>query len=360
MSQSILFIPVSHDVGAGEYYRCLNIALALREQTPSLAIHLCVNRAAQVARPDGLVYHDFERSPTSSNEEVVALLHSLRPAVVVLDCNARKHQLQACRRIGARTVFINDRPKKRLRGFQPGKLSLIDEHWIQGSRQVQHLKWYEKVILSMARRAPTVRFFTSFQQQPDPQRREAFLAQHGFRHRQYALFAPGGGGGLMDGQPTASVFQQAARQFEQTTGSPVIFVAGPLSKESLETTPDRLELQAVEPHTFMDLLEGAQLFVTGAGSQLWQGLALHKPAVAVPTTGHEQAQRLAGMVEEQVVIGAERTPESLAGQAVTLFNSPSRQQDMITWITACGYEDGTPQACQHLLDLCQKPWRTKP
>ena len=349
--QTILFIPVSQKLGSGEYFRCLSLARSLQSQDTSIDLHICANKAADVPVVDGIEVHRLDDSPTYCSEEVDQLIQQLKPSVVVFDNTLRREQLQSCKRHGARTVFISSRPKKRRTGFSPRKLRLLDEHWVIGSPDEHHLHSYEKLLLKSLNPAAQVRFFASMQPPADPQRRQRLLESHSFNHSEYVLFAPGGGSGYVEGYPTAELFQRAARQFEAETGKPTIFVAGPMSETALDSTENRLEIRAVSTEEFVDLIDGAKIFVTGAGSQLWQALVMHKPCVAIPTTGKEQPARLTAMVKHGVVIEANRTPESLNEYARGLALSHRKQKSLQEQITLAGYREGLQTASDSVVNL---------
>lgn len=351
---SILFIPVSQKLGSGEYYRCMSLAKSLHKSSPELDLHICVNKHANLPKAPELTTHELDDSPTYCSDTINALITQLKPAVVMFDNTLRAEQIKACKAHGARTIFLSSRPKKRVTGFSPRKLRYLDEHWILGAPDIHHLRLHERLLLKSFNNNTHVRFFAAMQPAAEPEKLPELCNKLGAEFTEYVLFAPGGGSGMIGEEAIAQVFRDAARQFEQMTGYPTLFIAGPVSDVALESTDNRIEQRAVAPDEFVNLIQGSTLLVSGAGSQLWQALVMHKPCVAIPATGKEQPARLANMVKHDVVKTCDRTAEALAQAASQLLGNPEEQARLSQNTLKAGYTEGRDTACNKIFELAMR------
>ena len=343
----ILFVPISSQKGAGEYYRTLAIARNCQRERPDWNLHCCINHAVEVERADGVHYHELEASPKRDEGKVRDIIRELRPQVVVLDSVVRLPLLEEASATGARIVYVSSRPRRRRVGFLLRNMRLIDEHWIVCAPEQQHLTLRERLLLWHPQ-APRVRFMTALTTEAKHERREAFLGKQGFREEHYVLFCSGGGGTRVDGQPAAEIFRDAARRFHQETGFPTVFIAGPLSDISLESTPGRLELPAAPSRSFIDLLAGATLVVSGGGSILQQALVLHTPCLAANAGASDQPRRISDYARKGLIASSGTTVEALATGARELLADEAARADLSGKSREAGFSNAAPRAVQHL------------
>lgn len=348
MNADILFLPVSGARGAGELYRCLALAEACHAQFPQLQLHLAASREAGFEPPQWLHTHALAASPTRDEAGVQRLLARLAPKLVVFDSTLRPGQLRQAHSLGATTVYISARPNRRRRGFDPRKLSWLDEHWIISPPDQHRLKWWERLLCLAGE--PRLRFFATLTSPGDSVRRESLLKEHDFAPDGYVLFASGGGGGQVNEQPVAEIFQQAARDFHKQTGMATLYVAGPLAHVPLQSEAGRLELASLSPQALGDVMGGAKLVVSGGGSLVHQGLAHERPCLAAPAGGRDQPARLRALAATGVIETCETRSEVMCDAAVALVADSPRRARLVDAARAAGYVNGMPEAVRALAD----------
>lgn len=289
----VLFIPVSGPRGTGEYFRALTLAESLHDAEPACEIACCVHREASVPRAEFVKYYELGDSPTRETAFLTELLQRLRPRVVIFDSTSRQAQLACARRIGARVVYISSRAGNRNTGFQLRKMRHLDEHWIVTTPARQVPTWTERMKMRLIGRPPKVRYVTTILHTPNGGRRHASLRSLGLsEERPYALFAPGGGGGLLDGHPVAATFQQAAQQFADHTGMQTLFIAGPLAESPSARHGSLIAIHSVSSRNMADLIDGAELVVCGGGTLLLQAYQCGRKIVTAPAGSADQPARI--------------------------------------------------------------------
>lgn len=312
---SILFVPVSGQSGAGEYYRCLAIADALAAAECPAVIHFVISRDAAVTRDERFVYHILDRSPSFESNKVIAIMSQHCPALVIFDSSLRAAQLQAAKRLGANTIGIVSRRGKRRRLLSVRKLRYLDEAWIVGAPQQQRsLTWWERlncwwwkgsVVFSGAVAVPGS---------------AGILNQLGIPDT-YVLIASGGGGGVIKGTSAAEHFARAAEIFATEQGLPVVFVSGPLYAGALPEHEGIRAFRGVSPAEMATLIDHARVCVLGGGSLLLQALAAKALCVAAPAGGADQPTRIHELEAEGLVVADYTTsPERMAALASTLVS----------------------------------------
>lgn len=345
----VLFVPVSSPAGAGEYYRCLTLAQACLQQHPTWSLHICADRNASVARPQSIHCHEIDGSPTRDVDGVKRLIRQLAPDLVVFDSTLRQALIRASHDIGAKVVFISSRPNRRRLGFSARKLPSLSGHWMITTPQTQQLTVWERLKLRFFPHRQ-ICFFTTLMPQPDAQRRRNLLQGSGLPEEDYILVAPGGGGGMIDGQPVAPVFQQAAKEIRRQTELPVLFIAGPLSEVALEEDGDPVQWRSVAPEALSDLIAGARLVVSGGGSIVQQTLALQRPCLAVEAAGQDQRERLTTLSEQGVIRTCAPQPRTMAATAGELASSPERLQLLDNAMRA-GFTNDMPRAVDAMEEM---------
>ncbi len=321
----ILFIPVSSPTGAGEYYRCLTLGQACLDRHPDWSLHICVDRNARVERPKTMQCHELDGSPTRDVAGTQRLIRALRPDLILFDSTLRQSLLREAQACNARTIFISSRPNRRRLGFGLRKLRWLDGHWLIAPPSDQKLGPWERTKLRLFPHRQ-VEFFSTLLPEPDPERRQRLLADTELPSEDYILVVPGGGGGKVAGHPVAEIFQQAAIRIHRQAGTPVLFIAGPLSDITLEQTPGLVQWRSVAPEVLSDLISGAKLVVSGGGSIVQQTLALARPCLAVQAAGQDQRERLNALSEQGVIATCAPEPDLMASTAVGLLAGPKRDQ----------------------------------
>ena len=91
----VLFVPVSGARGMGEYARALALATAAARRLPQLQVHFIVSREAPYAADLPFPKTLIPASPTMHTAEVVEVIRTFRPTLVVFDNAGRTKQLQA-------------------------------------------------------------------------------------------------------------------------------------------------------------------------------------------------------------------------------------------------------------------------
>ena len=354
--KTVLFVPVSGPSGAGEYYRCLTVAEALARRHPRLRLHFCLNRHAAAMRPEGFEYHLLKDTPTLDVEAVERIMETLCPDMVVFDNTLRTRHLKKAKQVGAAIIYTSSRPRKRRKGFALHKLRYIDQHWVIAPPFQHRLSFYERAALHLAKaRGPG--FVAAVLPEPDNQRLESLLAPYSFPLQGYTLFVSGGGGGTMNGIPTADVFQQAARRYHKQTGEPTLLVSGPLSGNGLESDHHRLELRAVSPGSLSDLIAGSMLVVSGGGSTAMHALSLEKPCLAVPAGGKDQPVRIRQLAGENALATCRPDAKSIAEASVCLAKDGEHRRQLSESAREKGFVNGLGRmvlAFEHVLSIADK------
>ena len=351
----VLFVPVSGPGGAGELMRCLIVARELRRASPDLDLHFLVARNAVFREAVDFPVHDCDDSPTRSTAQVIALLRTLRPDVVVFDNAGRTEQLRAARQLGARLVFASRSPRLRWKAFRVSWLRLLDEHWIVFPKFVTGgLSVLERLKL---RFTPwhVVRHLDTLFSPSMPDVRSAWLVAHGLRERGYTLFVPGGrGDGHRAAVDPADLFVAAAEEFARTTGETSVVLTG----RTPPAYPDdvlggRLVLlPQVRTEEVQHLLAGATRVVSNGGSTLIHALAHGQEIVSVPLAP-DQARRIRRASRLGVVVGVAAEASAIARAAAVLAADPARGNAMRRQVAGLGLVNGVDEAVAALQRLAR-------
>ncbi|MHC4376738.1 MAG: hypothetical protein ACYS26_09095, partial [Planctomycetota bacterium] len=213
----VLFVPASSVKGSGEYSRCLTLAQALvdaRVVTAS-SIRFLLNKAAGYADQCPFATTLLPDTPTRCNAEVIRIIRSIQPKIVVFDSGGRSRQAAAAQAAGARTVFISSRPKRRRRGYRLRWLRHLDEHW---HVQARFIDGAETPVERLRRRftfnRTRVRFLDALFSEPSSDLKARVLRELELKPGRYVLFSPGGGGSpaRLEGLSPPEVFVEVARR----------------------------------------------------------------------------------------------------------------------------------------------------
>ena len=351
LPSGLLLIPVSGGSGSGELQRALLLARSARQRWPGLPITIAAAASALPALADpGIEQVALPASPTRCSTEVIAAIRSRRPAVVIFDSTARPAQLRAARAAGASVIYLSSRPSARSRGFRPGVLARINEHWsvelsldaaLPGRFQRWLLRWFQ-----------TVRWrpLGTLHEAPDAARLPTEVMSFVDEHPAFVLFCPGGGGGQIEGRPAGEAFAEAARALQ----APAVVVRGDWAAERIEHGDGVLRVGPLANAALMALLQRAELAVLGAGSLLLQALSLDVPSVAV-ALARDQSARLQMLEAHAAVIECQPRTESLTTAARQLWRDESQRQALRTRAQTLGLRNGLEEALIALEALLSRP-----
>lgn len=350
-----LFVPVSGPGGSGEYYRCLAIARALADRHPGLPIHFLVHRGVVLERDKRFHYHALDDSPTKDTPGVIAVLESIRPALVLFDSAGRMKQYRRARRLGARVVWLSDRPNKRRKGFRWRMLGKLDLHLMAATG------WSDPALTRLERFKirffPHLKthFFSGIAPPPDTSRRQALCRELGLPDSDYLVFAPGGGGYRHAGRPVPDILLEAAARVREEMGLACAVVMGPQyrgeirSHESVRVVPD------LPTGDLTQLLHGARLAVIGAGSMMTaQTLSIGTPAVMIPAGGDDQPARIADFVRRGLVSAAPLDVDDVANATIALARDSERQRTQLAAVDKAGIRNDVDRVAGELTGLMER------
>lgn len=354
-SPSALFVPVSGPGGTGEYYRCLALARALVDHRPDITIHFLVHAGVELERDDRFHYHELEASPTRDTAGVILALETIRPALVLFDSAGRLAQFRRAWQLGARVVWLSDRPNKRRKGFRWRMLGQLDLHLMAApGRTDPALSSLERFKLRFFSQLTTC-FFRGIAPPPDAERQRALRRELDLEDQGYMVFAPGGGGYLERGRPVPEILLEAAARVRTVTGLECVMVMGPQygggirEHESVRVVAD---LPTVD---LTQLLHGARLAVIGAGSMMTaQTLSIGTPAVMVPAGGDDQPPRIADFSRRGLVTASPLTADDIAHAATGLANDPERRRKQIEAVHRAGIRNDVGVVAEELCGLLDR------
>jgi len=342
----ILFVPVSATTGLGEYSRCLTIAQGAIARWPDARIAFIVNREAPYARQVPFESYLVDGSPTMNTEAVNAFVRRDPPDVVIFDNTARVRQLECAKRVGARTVFISERPKNRRRAFRPGRLRRLDEHWIiVRAAPTMSLGWTERLLLRVFRQT-RVLFAHGIFPEPNKTRREQLKQQVSLPDGSYVLFAPGGGGWQWRGRRVSGLYAQATGTVAAETQMPTVVVMGPLYADRVPDIQGVIALPSESNAHMADLVHDAHAVVLGGGGMVSQALAHGRVCIAAPAGGKDQRRRIRRLAHLDAVAASPLDPEALAQTTISVLHDRDRYHTIQARAQALGIRNGLP----HILD----------
>lgn len=347
-SRSVLFIPVTGPSGAGEYYRCLAVAQSLWQRKPDLDIHFVVSRRATVTTPAGFTCHWLDDTPTRQTETVLDVLNSIRPTLAVFDSSFRTRQLQQAKRTGATVVCLVSRRRKRRQLMMPWKLAHIDRIWVTGeTRPRGHPGWLEQILTR-----PWGGHFQFVGPVLPPMTSAKDGATFPQKFQDYVLVAPGGGGGMIHGEPAARVFHQAARILVEERGLRALFVPGPLYRGDWPEV-EGLEIKdSLPPSEMRQAISRATVCLLGGGSLLLQGIAAGRACVAAPAGGRDQPQRIRQLAQGGLIMTPTRSdPAGLAQAVGRLWRDPSQRAALEHNAQNSEFKDSMAELSDALIDL---------
>lgn len=348
----ILFSPVSGPGGSGELMRCLIIARELARAEPGADIRFLVSRTAVFRESVDFPIIDCDASPTNSTPQVIAAIDAFRPQVMVFDNSGRTAQLRHARAAGARLVFSSRAPKLRWKAFRLKWMRLIDEHWIVFPTFVTGgLTRLERLKLRM-HPGYTVRHFDTLFTPSDPGLRAEWLARHGLRAGEYAVFVPGGRGEGHRVADPADLFVAAARAFVAETGCTSVVLTGRREVAPDSGLPELRLMPRIGPDEVQHLLAEATLVVSNGGTTMIHALAHRRPVVAVALAG-DQDRRIRRAARLQIAVSARRDPAAIAAAAASLLLDSDRRVAIASRVAQLGIRNGVGEAVAALRRLAR-------
>ena len=333
----VLFVPVSGPGGSGEYYRCLAIARALHDRRPETTIHFLINRHARLERDGRFHYHELDDSPTKDRQGALSAIRALAPSMVFFDSAGRMMHFRAARELGARVVWLSDRPNKRRKAFRWRMLPLLDLHLMAAPGEAEPrlglVHRFKRRCFSGLR---TV-FYSGIAPPADHQRQQALCERLALPASDYLVFAPGGGGYEKGGRAVPEIMLDAAAQVVEATGLVCVMVMGPQYQGTVHEHPTVTVVDSLPTEDLSQLLHGARLAVIGAGSMMTaQTLSLGVPAVMVPAGGDDQPPRIRDFARRELASAAEMSANDIARVASELATDRERRRQQQDAVRAAG------------------------
>jgi hypothetical protein len=321
----VLFVPVSSPRGFGEYARAREIARAAQQRWPDAQLHFVLSAEAPYARECPFPATLLPGSATLHTPQVVALLRSFQPQLVIFDNAGRTAQLRAAQRLGSRVVYISARRRQRRKAFRWHWMRLIDEHWIAYPEFIAgRIGRLERLKLKFAGR-PVVRYLDVILSRADAAQRGAILRRAGCGAGTFVLLVPGGGTGHPGAGDAVDEFLAAGRALA-AAGVATVWVgpaeAGPGGAAGLP--PNWHPLGPLPQDELAELMRSARLIIANGGSTLLQAIACGGACIAVPIA-KDQAERTRRCVAAGVAAAATLDAAGIVQAANRLLqNEPQR------------------------------------
>lgn len=302
----------------GEYARSATLARAIAQRWPAASLHFLLSRAAPYACAVPFPTTWLEASATFHTPEVLEVLRTFRPQVVIFDNAGRTSQLEAAHRLGARVIYVSSRRRQRAKAFRLRWMRLLDEHWIAYPRLIAgDLRLLERAKLRLLGR-PIVRYLDVVMARPAPGRAAPLLAEAGLEGP-FILVVPGGGTGARGARGALERFEHAAVSLA-ARGIAVLYAGRPTG-----TVPAALKVRPDLPQADLAALMGrAEVVLVNGGSTLLQAIACGAPCVACGIAGDQHA-RIRRCVAAGLALSAPLDAESMAERCAALFaDAPAR------------------------------------
>jgi hypothetical protein len=336
----VLFVPVSAARGFGEYARAREIARGLQRRWPTVQAHFILSEQAPYAAQCPFPTTLLPGSATLHTPQVLALLASFRPDIVIFDNAGRTAQVRAAHAGGARVIYISSRARQRRKAFRLGWMRALSEHWIAYPRFLAgELGWLERLKLGMLQR-PQVRFIDTVLPVAVTGEIDAYPQLQDF-----VLVVPGGGTahpGALDAP--RRVGDAALGLAERGVNTVLVGVADGADTPRLTRLPLLPQAQLVA------LLRRARIVVSNGGDTLLQALACGCACVAVPIA-HDQAARIARCRELGLVHDAPLATAGIIDAVMRLNADEGERLGLITRGRVAGVTDAMPQIMQWLESL---------
>jgi hypothetical protein len=342
----VLFVPVSGPFGMGEFARSSAIARAVQRKWPSAGIRFVLSREAPYAA--GVPYPAtlLPASATFHSAEVIELIRSWRPHVVVFDNAGRTAQLRAARRAGARIVYISARRRQRRKAFRLRWMRLIDEHWIAYPQFIAGgLTLVERLKMRLLHR-PAVRYLDVIFSRATPQPGDGGRAEVSTEGGDFVLVVPGGGTGHPGAEDASEHFLRAAQALARD-GVAVRYVGPAAATATQVPTPRFMALGTVPQAELAELMRNSRLIVVNGGSTLLQAIACGAACVAVPIAG-DQRERIRRCVAAGVAVEAPLAADRIVSKSLELLRNESLRAGLVERTRGLALADGVAVALSAL------------
>lgn len=344
----VLFVPVSAARGFGEYARAREIALGLLRRWPDAQLHFALSARAAYATQCPFPVTLLPGSATLHTPQVVALLQSFKPDIVIFDNAGRTAQIRAARAGGARVVYVSSRRRQRAKAFRLRWMRSLSEHWIAYPSFIAgDLRWLERLKLRLLGK-PRVRFVDTVL--PGSPVAGDCIPVDG---QDFVLVVPGGGTGHPGARGAPQIIAAAAAGLAamgiRTVLVGVVDVAADVA--AIVTSPSLLTRLPLLPQSqLIELLRRARVVVSNGGDTLLQALACGSACVAVPIA-HDQAARVARCRDLQLIKAAPLAADAIVDAVAKLHADAAERVALIARGRAAGVTDALPQILDWLAAL---------
>jgi hypothetical protein len=340
----VLFVPVSAPRGFGEYARAREIAHAVHNRWPDAQLHFVLSAQAPYATDCPFPATLLPGSATLHTPQVVALLESFQPHLVIFDNAGRTAQIRAARTLGAHVVYVSSRSRQRRKAFRLSWMRLLSEHWIAYPSFIAGAPgWWEKLKLRMLGR-PQVRFLDTVL--------PVFPAVAPVHGADFVLVVPGGGTAHPGARAAPQIISEAAEGLARR-GIRTVLAGAPEAAAGAAGTGEAhllTRLPLLPQAQLIDLLRRARIVVSNGGDTLLQALACGCACVAVPIA-HDQAARIARCRELGLIRHSPLRAAAIVEAVVALDQDEEQRQQLITRGRAAGITDAMPQILEWLAAL---------
>ena len=336
----VLFVPVSAARGFGEYARAREIARAVQRRWPQAQLHFVLSMQASYAAQCPFPVTLLPGSATLHTPQVVALLGSFKPDIVVFDNAGRTAQMRAAHIAGARVIYISSRPRQRRKAFRLSWMRLLSEHWIAYPRFVAgDLGVLERLKVKLLRR-PRVRFLDTVlpvaAEEPGP------LPDL----RDFVLVVPGGGTAHPGARAAPDIISEAATALA-AKGLHTVLVG---VRDRIGSSASLTRLPLLPQPQLVALLRRARVVVSNGGDTLLQALACGCACVAVPIA-HDQAARIARCVALGLINAAPLAASAVVDAVARLYENEPERLSLIARGRARGIQDAMPHILEWIAAL---------
>ena len=339
----VLFVPVSAARGFGEYARARTIARAVQLRWPDAQLHFVLSARASYAAQCPYPATLLPGSATLHTPQVVALLQSFKPDIVIFDNAGRTVQIRAAHAGGARVVYISSRRRQRAKAFRLRWMRRLNEHWIAyPSFLAGELSWLERLKIRMLGR-PQVRFV-------DTVLPVAGDGAHGptLGLNDFILVVPGGGTAHPGAHSAPQTASAAAEGLAQLGLRTVLVGAADAGGATALT-----RLPLLPQPQLVDLMRRARVVVSNGGDTLLQALACGCACVAVPIA-HDQAARIALCRQLRLIHAAPLDAAAIVAAAAKLYADDAERRQLIAQGRGAGIRDAMPQILEWIAALADR------
>ena len=306
---TLLFIPVSSQVGMGEYMRSLCIANEFKRRYPSAEIHFILNKAASYLADCPFTVHKTEQSPTKCSNAVNEIVNKIRPDVAIFDASGRVSQLRCCKRLKVSTLYIAQHQKKLARALSIRRLRFTDKIVVAQPKFVmaELSLWARLKVRLLGKRLPE--FVGPVFSPRNIESEYEVLQSLNLIKNNYILVNAGGGGNRVSVEgkvsrghqsvSAADIFLEASLQISKVVSYPIVVVLGKnFNSDDSEwyakaSACDKVRLvNDVPMQDFITLAANAKAALLSGGGSLLQAVALGvKTIIAVPISS-DQHERI--------------------------------------------------------------------